>query len=410
MRETVLVLNFGGNAKDIARSIRQAGVYSVIKPETIKGQAVKDISPIGIVIAAATDDAQDLNPDITKLGIPLLKINDGADIESCILNNFLFDICKATGNYNIENYIAEQIDIVRAQTGGERVLLALSGGVDSSVCAALLSRAIPGRTVCVFVDHGLMRLNEGDEVESAFKRMDLTMIRVNARERFLSKLKHVIDPEEKRKLVGAEFIAVFREEAAKLNIPFLAQGTNYADIIESGADGSNLVKSHHNVGGLPKNMGFKELVEPLSMLFKDEVRDAGRKLGLAKAYINRQPFPGPGLSVRVLGEVTEEKLETLRLADAIFCHEVSRLRRRPDQYFAVHTGLRAVGVFAGKRSYATVIALRAVYSQDFMSAAYCPLSHKTLATAASRIINEIPGVGRVVYDITAKPPGTVEWE
>jgi len=313
--------------------------------------------------------------------------------------------------YNIEAYMNDAISAVRTQVGSERVLLALSGGVDSSVCAALLSRAIPGQTVCVFVDHGLMRLNEGDIVEAAFKHMNLQLICVNAEERFLEKLKGVTDPEQKRKIVGAEFIAVFREEAEKLgNIPYLAQGTIYADIIESGANGSPLVKSHHNVGGLPSDMGFTGLVEPLSMLLKTEVRELGYMLGLPRPFVERQPFPGPGLSVRVIGEIEKDKLETLKHADAIFREEIKKMRKKPDQYFAVHTGLRAVGIKNGERFYGTVIALRAVYSTDFMTATFCQITYKTLTRAASRIIDEVEGVGRVVYDITSKPPGTVEWE
>ena len=323
----------------------------------------------------------------------------------------MFRTSKKTSGYCVESFINRQIEAIRAQVGGRRVLLALSGGVDSMVCAALLSRAIPGQLVCVFVDHGLMRLNEGDEIAAALKPMDLTYIPVKAQERFLDKLKGVEDPEEKRKIIGGEFVAVFREEAEKLgDIPFLAQGTIYADIVESGAGGGKLVKSHHNVGGLPKDMGFVGLVEPLVELYKDEVRLMGQALGLHEDFTSRQPFPGPGLGVRILGEITKEKLDILRAADAIFRQEVDRLPSRPSQYFAVHTGLRAVGVTDGARSYKTVIALRAVISQDFMTASSVQIPYETLNAAAARIIGEVSGVGRVVYDITSKPPGTVEWE
>ncbi|MCL2030724.1 MAG: glutamine-hydrolyzing GMP synthase, partial [Oscillospiraceae bacterium] len=292
-----------------------------------------------------------------------------------------------------------------------RVLLALSGGVDSSVCAALLSRAVPGQLVCLFVDHGFMRLNEGDEIERVFSKRDLRFIRVNAQKRFLAKLRGVTDPESKRKRIGEEFIRVFEEEAAKLgDIPFLAQGTIYPDVVESGGGYGATIKSHHNVGGLPEKLAFTGVLEPLSTLFKDEVRVLGRTLGLPAALVNRQPFPGPGLAIRVMGEVTEEKLEVLRAADAIVREEIRRLRRRPDQYFAVLTDTRSVGVKGDGRTYHFVIALRAVTTDDFMTCEYTPLPHRVLGRLSSRLTGEIPSVSRVVYDITPKPPGTVEWE
>ncbi|MCL2406403.1 MAG: glutamine-hydrolyzing GMP synthase [Defluviitaleaceae bacterium] len=326
----------------------------------------------------------------------------------------------------VEAFIELQCKKIREQVGEERVLLGLSGGVDSSVCAALLTKAIPGQLVSVYVDHGLMRLNESDEIEAAFAGKDLTFIRVDAGARFLAKLAGVSDPEEKRKIIGAEFVAVFNEEAAKLkDVIFLAQGTNYADIVESGKEGAAFVKSHHNVGGLPEDIGFTGLVEPLAGLLKEEIREVGKVLGLPRHLYARQPFPGPGLAVRVLGEVTEDKLCVLRQADAIFRGEVEKLEQipvsgqhsvlalvtRPDQYFAVHTGLSSVGVSAeGERRYGAVIALRAIYTKDFMAGTYTPIPHDVLARISARIITEVPAVGRVVYDITSKPPGTIEWE
>ncbi|MDR0294193.1 MAG: glutamine-hydrolyzing GMP synthase, partial [Oscillospiraceae bacterium] len=328
-----------------------------------------------------------------------------------LFRRFLFDICGAAGDYRLNDVVAAQIERIRRTVGTREVLLALSGGVDSSVCAALLARAVPGQLTCIFVDHGFMRLREGDEIEQAFSGRDLRFIRVNARERFLGRLKGVTDPETKRKRIGGEFIRVFEEEAAKLgHIPFLAQGTIYPDVVESGGAHGATIKSHHNVGGLPENLAFTDVIEPLSGLFKDEVRALGKKLGLPSALAGRQPFPGPGLAIRVMGEVTEEKLDVLRQADAILREELDCLRRKPDQYFAVLTDTRSVGVKGDDRTYDPVIAIRAVTTDDFMTCGYAPLSHKLLGRVSSRITGEIPSVSRVVYDITAKPPATVEWE
>ena len=328
-----------------------------------------------------------------------------------IIKRFLYDICGASGDYRLDDYIETQIARIRARAGKNQVLLALSGGVDSSVCASLLSKAISEQLICIFIDHGFMRLGEGDEIERIFSKRKLRFIRVNAQKRFLSKLKGVSDPELKRKLVGQEFIRVFEEEAAKLgDIPFLAQGTIYPDIVESGGKHGATIKSHHNVGGLPENLGFKEVIEPLSGLFKDEVRALGKMLGLPLSLVNRQPFPGPGLSIRVMGEVTEEKLKVLRKADAIVKEELYTRRRKPDQYFAVLTDTRSVGVKGDDRTYDPVIAVRAVTTDDFMTCDYTPLPHKVLSRISARITSELPSVSRVVYDITSKPPGTVEWE
>ncbi len=330
-----------------------------------------------------------------------------------MIKNFLYRVCGAKGDYNMADYEARMISEIRNQIGKDgKVLLGLSGGVDSSVCAALLAKAIPGRLWCIFVDHGCMRKNEGDEIEEAFKNRALNFIRVDASADFLSALNGVTEPEEKRKIIGEKFIRTFEAEAKKLGSVgcFLAQGTIYPDVIESGANNSATIKSHHNVGGLPADMGFTGLVEPLRGLFKDEVRILGRQLGLPETLVSRQPFPGPGLAIRILGEVTAEKLNILRDADAIFREEMVRSRVKADQYFAVLTNSRSVGVVGDFRTYNCTIALRAVRTTDFMTCEYAPLSHKLLGKISARIVNEVRGVGRVVYDITGKPPATIEWE
>ena len=511
MNETILVLDFGGQYKElIARAVRGLRVYSEIRPGQLSVDEIKRINPIGIILTGGPNSvylsgAPQCDPALLTLGIPILGICYGmqmmchtlggrvapgsageygrvpvtitspsalfrdtkepftalmshrdivthlpkgfamtASTTNCIaacentskklfgvqfhpetkhtqggreiIRNFLFDVCHAAGDYVLGDYIETQITRIRQRVGDKKVLLALSGGVDSSVCANLLSKAIPGQLTCVFVDHGFMRRNEGDEIERVFSKRDLRFIRVNARERFLAKLKGVTDPETKRKLIGEEFVRVFEEESAKLgDIPFLAQGTIYPDVVESGGGGTHgaggaVIKSHHNVGGLPEDRAFADVLEPLSGLFKDEVRILGEKLGLPAFLVNRQPFPGPGLAIRVMGEVTEEKLELLRRADAVLREELDGIRRRPNQYFAVLTDTRSVGVKGDDRTYDPVIAIRAVTTDDFMTCEYTPLSHKILCRIASRITSEIPNVSRVVYDITSKPPATVEWE
>ena len=322
-----------------------------------------------------------------------------------------YEELRPEGTFNISAYESLVIEIVRKQVGSGQILLALSGGVDSAVCAALLAKALPGKVHCIFVDHGLMRKDEGLEVEKAFSDRGLDFIRVDAEERFLSRLASVTDPERKRKIIGEEFVRVFEDESRKLkDVEFLAQGTIFPDVIESGTKGSNVVKSHHNVGGMPENMEFKGLVEPLRGLYKDEVRELGRHLGLPAALVERQPFPGPGLAVRCLGEVTKEKLDMLREADAIFREEIEASGIRADQYFAVLTDMRTVGVRDGSRSYGYTVALRAIKSTDFMTGEYVPLPHDLLGRVSERITSATPAVTRVVYDITNKPPATVEWE
>lgn len=330
-----------------------------------------------------------------------------------MLRNFLFEICAAKGDWTMADYKREAIESVRAKVGGGRVLLALSGGVDSSVAAALLAEAVGSQLTCVFVDHGLMRKNEGDEVEQAFSRWDINFVRVNAEERFLAKLAGVTDPERKRKIIGEEFIRVFEEEAHKIGaVDYLVQGTIYPDVIESGKGAAAVIKSHHNVGGLPDYVDFKEIIEPLRMLFKDEVRGLGRELGLPEYLVMRQPFPGPGLGIRVIGEITKEKLDILREADFIFRDEIAKagLEGSMNQYFAALTNMRSVGVMGDGRTYDYAVALRSVTTSDFMTADWARIPYDVLDKVSVRIVNEVRGVNRVLYDITSKPPATVEFE
>lgn len=330
-----------------------------------------------------------------------------------MIRNFLYEVCSAKGDWTMGDYKETAISSLREKVGSGRVLLALSGGVDSSVAAALLAEAVGNQLTCVFVDHGLMRLNEGDEVERAFAKWDVNFVRANAKELFLSKLAGVTEPERKRKIIGEEFIRVFEAEAKKIGkVDYLVQGTIYPDVIESGTGDAAVIKSHHNVGGLPDYVDFKEIIEPLRMLFKDEVRQLGRELGLPEYLVNRQPFPGPGLAIRVIGDITREKLDMLRLADFIFRDEVAKahLEGSMDQYFAVLTNLRSVGVMGDGRTYDYAIALRSVTTSDFMTADWTRIPYEVLDRVSVRIVNEVPHINRVLYDITSKPPATVEFE
>ena len=330
-----------------------------------------------------------------------------------MLHNFLYEICGAVGDWTMADYKRRAIEEIRAKVGDGKVLLALSGGVDSSVAAALLAEAVGNQLTCVFVDHGLMRKDEGDEVEAAFAKWNINFIRVDAEERFLTALKGVVEPEAKRKIIGEEFIRVFEIEGKKIgSVDYLVQGTIYPDVIESGKGDAAVIKSHHNVGGLPDYVDFKEIIEPLRMLFKDEVRALGRELGLAETLVQRQPFPGPGLGIRVIGEVTKEKLDILREADYIFRDEIAKagLQNTMSQYFAALTNMRSVGVMGDGRTYDYALALRSVSTSDFMTADWVRIPYEVLDKVSVRIVNEVRGINRILYDVTSKPPATIEFE
>jgi len=424
----IAILDLGSEDNSVlARKIRAMGVYSEIYSYDVDpAELTKSGELKGIILsggANTTVDGQPLsvNPEIFTLGVPVgvrgMDPVEGRKVFSLKnpdkIRKFVFERCGAIVTWNIFNFIEEKISELKQEIGNEKVILALSGGVDSSVVAALLYKAIGSNLTCVHVNHGLLRKGEPEQVIEVFgNQFGTNLVYVDAQERFLSKLKGVSDPEEKRKIIGAEFIRVFEEEARKLEgISFLAQGTIYPDIVESGTKTAKKVKSHHNVGGLPDDLNFK-LIEPLKYLFKDEVRACGKALGLPTGMINRQPFPGPGLGVRCLGEITPERLEIVRESDAILREEFSNLGldRRVWQYFTVVPDFKSTGVRDGGRSYEYPVIIRAVNTVDAMTATVEPLDYKVLARLTERITTEVKGVNRVVYDVTPKPVATIEWE
>ena len=509
--ESIVVLDFGGQYTQlIARRVRECNVYCEIKPYNISAAEIKEKGYMGIIFTGGPNSAYDDNgpkcdPDLFKLGIPVLGICYGAQLmaetlggkvigiqdnreygktevefntssllfhsakennvcwmshtdrieevphgfkitaisKDCpvaamednkrnffgvqfhpevqhtvegtlYLKNFLYNACGCNAEWKMDSFVNDTIDYLKEKIGNKKVLCALSGGVDSSVAALLVHKAVGKQLTCIFVDHGLLRKDEGDQVETVFRQQfDMNLIRVDAKDRFLSKLAGVSDPERKRKIIGEEFIRVFEEESQKLGkIDFLCQGTIYPDVVESGAGQSAVIKSHHNVGGLPDDVGFEGIIEPLRDLFKDEVRKAGLELGIPEFLVFRQPFPGPGLAIRIMGDVSEDKLDILKDADAILREEFAAngLDRSVNQYFAVLTGIKSVGVMGDGRTYDYTIALRAVTTSDFMTADWAKIPFDVLEKLSNRIINEVKNVNRVVYDITSKPPATIEWE
>ncbi|MBQ6815516.1 MAG: glutamine-hydrolyzing GMP synthase [Lachnospiraceae bacterium] len=428
-QDMIVILDLGSTENTtIARQIRDLGVYSEIHPHDITPDELKALDNVkGIILNGGENRvvdgvAIDVNPAIYDCGYPVIAIDHEpakcdtklAELpDEATLKTFLFDTCKAEANWNMKNFIEDQVELVRRQVGDKKVLLALSGGVDSSVVAALLLKAIGQQLVCVHVNHGLMRKNESESVVEVFRnQLNANLIYVDATERFLGKLENVADPEQKRKIIGGEFIRVFEEEARKLEgIDFLGQGTIYPDIIESGTKTAKCVKSHHNVGGLPEDLQF-QLVEPLAQLFKDEVRACGVELGLPAEMVYRQPFPGPGLGVRCLGAITRERLEALRESDAILRDEFAKagLDKKVWQYFTVIPDFKAVGVRDNARSMGYMCVIRAVNTIDAMTATIERIDYDILEKIADRITAEVPSINRVVYEITKKPVATIEFE
>ena len=439
-----MILDLGSHENTVlARAIRALGVYSEIYPHDITAAELKALPNVkGIIINGGPNNVVDgvsidVLPEIYEAGFPVMaaghdkalcevklpQFTDDVEAIKEAVKSFVFDTCKAEANWNMTNFVNDQVELIRRQVGDRKVLLALSGGVDSSVVAALLLKAIGDKLVCVHVNHGLMRKGESEAVVEIFgKELKANLIYVDATDRFLSKLENVADPEEKRKIIGGEFIRVFEEEARKLDgIDFLGQGTIYPDIVESGTKTAKMVKSHHNVGGLPEDLQF-ELVEPLRQLFKDEVRRVGRELGMPEHLITRHPFPGPGLAVRILGDITPEKVHTLQEADDIFIQGLrdwkvqdadgneTSLYHQVWQAGVILLPVQSVGVMGDERTYERAVALRAVTSTDAMTADWAHLPYEFLGKVSNDIINKVKGVNRVTYDISSKPPSTIEWE
>lgn len=425
-QDMILILDLGSEANPrLAREIRAMGVYTEIHPHDISAEELEALPGVkGIILNGGPNRVVDgveidAGPAVYGSGIPLLCIDhSGApalseDTREQTLRSFVFDTCRAEANWNMDNFISDQVELIRRQVGTKKVLLALSGGVDSSVVAALLIRAIGKQLTCVHVNHGLLRKGEPEQVVQVFRHeMDANLIYVDAVDRFLNKLSGVSDPERKRKIIGTEFIRVFEEESRKLEgIDFLAQGTIYPDIIESGTKTVKAVKSHHNVGGLPEDLGF-QLVEPLKMLFKDEVRACGKALGLPDSMVYRQPFPGPGLGVRCLGAITRDRLEAVRESDAILREEFAKngLEGKVWQYFTAIPDLKSVGVRDGRRADEWCVIIRAVNTVDAMTATVENVPFDLLQHITAHITAEVQGVNRVLFDLTPKPSGTIEWE
>ncbi len=428
-QDMIVILDMGSTENTvIAREIRDMGVYSEIHPHDITADELKNLDNVkGIILNGGENRVVDgvpveIHAELYECGIPMMAIDHptakcervfnqipGEDV----LRQFVFDICHAEPNWNMKNFIEDQVELIKRQVGDKKVLLALSGGVDSSVVAALLLKAIGDQLVCVHVNHGLMRKHESESVVEVFRnQLHANLIYVDATERFLSKLENVADPEQKRKIIGGEFIRVFEEEARKLDgIEFLGQGTIYPDIIESGTKTAKMVKSHHNVGGLPEDLQF-ELVEPLKQLFKDEVRACGVELGLPHGMVYRQPFPGPGLGVRCLGAITRDRLEAVRESDAILREEFAKagLDKKVWQYFTVVPDFKSVGVKNNARCFEYMVIIRAINTIDAMSASIERVDWDVLQTITDRILTEVENVNRVCYDMSPKPPATIEFE